>query len=245
MKPEISIILPTYNEAENICPLIDRILNCLSPPFEIIVIDDNSPDGTAGHVAAVYGENPLIRLFIRKNERGLTSAIRRGIQEARGDILVWMDCDLSMAPEKIPELVYQIKEKGFDVAVGSRYVPGGADTRTDSGKIMLFIHKMLSRLITWFTAVLLWPGFLDWTSGFIAVRSSVIKKFQLTGDYGEYFIDMMYRLLREGYKVTEVPYNLTPRTRGESKTATNVLGFFTKGIKYVHFILRLKFINKV
>jgi len=239
----VSVILPTFNECDNIIALIERIIKSLPMEKEIIVIDDDSPDGTSELVARRYRNNPFVRLINRKNERGLTSAVQRGINEATGDIIVWMDCDLSMPPEKIPELIGKITEQGFDVAVGSRYVEGGADKRTSSGKAMLFIHKTLSTLITRFTSFMLWKDFYDWTSGFIAVKSEVIKKIPLKGDYGEYFIEMIYCILKSGYKVVEVPYHLIPREHGESKTATNIFGFFKRGIKYLTKVISLKYKN--
>jgi dolichol-phosphate mannosyltransferase len=245
MNHKISIILPAYNERENIIPLIERTIKAIPQEKEIIVIDDNSPDGTFEVVADFCKMNPIVRLINRKNERGLCSAVQRGINEAAGDIIVWMDCDLSMPPEKIPELINKTINEGFDVAVGSRYVPGGRDRRTDSGKFILFFHTSLSRIITTFTSLMLWRTFKDWTSGFIAVKSDVIKNIPLNGDYGEYFIEMMYRILKKGYKVVEVPYELTPRQRGQSKTATGIFGFFKRGIKYFVCVLRLRFSKMV
>ena len=236
----VSVILPTFNESENIIPLIERIIKNLSGEKEILVVDDDSPDGTSRLVSEQYSNSPVVRLITRRDERGLTSAVQRGIDESKGDIIVWMDCDLSMPPEKIPELVGKITDEGFDVAVGSRYVEGGADKRSGSGKIMLLIHQTLSTIITRFTSFMLWKDFSDWTSGFIAVKAEVIKNIKLNGDYGEYFIEMMYRILKKGRKVVEVPYHLIPRERGESKTATNVFGFFTRGSKYVARVIKLK-----
>jgi dolichol-phosphate mannosyltransferase len=241
MNDKISVILPAYNERENIIPLIERTIKAIPQEKEIIVVDDNSPDGTFEVVADFCKINPIVRLINRKNERGLCSAVQRGINEATGDIIVWMDCDLSMPPEKIPDLIDKIINDGYDVAVGSRYVPGGKDRRTDSGKFILFFHTTLSRIITTFTSLMLWRTFRDWTSGFIAVKSEVIKKIHLNGDYGEFFIEMMYRILKSGYKVIEVPYELIPRQHGQSKTSTNYLGFFTRGIKYIRCVFRLKF----
>jgi len=240
-KSKISIILPTYNEYNNIVPLIERTIKAIPYEKEILVIDDDSPDGTAELVASYCKKSPVVRLIVRKNERGLRTAIQRGISEASGNIIVWMDCDLSMPPEKIPELVEQVINNGYDVAVGSRYVKGGRDRRTDSGKFILFFHTILSRIIVTFTSLMLNKSFKDWTSGFIAVKSEVIKKIPLNGDYGEFFIEMIYRILQKGYKVIEVPYELIPRERGQSKTATNIWGFFTRGIKYVECVLKLKF----
>lgn len=241
MRNKISVILPTYNEHDNIIPLIMRTIQALPEEKEILVIDDDSPDGTAELVSNYCKENSIVRLIIRKNERGLCTAVQRGINEATGDIIVWMDCDLSMPPEKIPELVDKITNKGYDVAVGSRYVKGGKDRRTDSSKFILYFHTALSRIIVTFTSLVLYKSFKDWTSGFIAVKSEVIKKIPLNGDYGEFFIEMMYRLLKKGYKVVEVPYELIPREHGESKTATNIFGFFVRGIKYIKCVLRLRF----
>jgi dolichol-phosphate mannosyltransferase len=240
-KSKISIILPTYNEYDNIVTLIERTIKAIPDEKEILVIDDDSPDGTAELVASYCKKSPVVRLIVRKNERGLCSAIQRGVSEASGDIIVWMDCDLSMPPEKIPELIEKIINDGCDAAIGSRYVKGGRDRRTDSGKFILFFHTTLSRIITTFTSLMLWRTFRDWTSGFIAVKAEVIKKIPLNGDYGEFFIEMMYRILKSGYKVIEVPYELIPRQRGQSKTSTNYLGFFTRGIKYIRCVFRLKF----
>ncbi|MEO0294167.1 MAG: polyprenol monophosphomannose synthase [candidate division WOR-3 bacterium] len=235
----ISVILPTYNERENIISLIDKIMEVLPERKEILVIDDNSPDGTANLVADYCKRNPIVRLIVRENERGLRTAIERGIKEAKGDIIVWMDSDGSMPPEKIPELIGEIK-KGYDVAVGSRYVKGGKDRRTDSRKFILFFHKLLSRIIVSFTSFMLNKSFKDWTSGFIAIKSEIVKKIPLSGDYGEFFIEMMYRILEKKYKVIEVPYELFPRKYGKSKTSTDIWGFFVRGVKYLRCVFNLR-----
>jgi dolichol-phosphate mannosyltransferase len=91
------------------------------------------------------------------------------------------------------------------------------------------------------TTLVLWPGFRDWTSGFIAVRADVVKTIKLKGDYGEYFIKLMYTLLRDGHRVLEIPYHLVPRRFGESKTATNLIGFIRRGVKYIYMVFQLKF----
>lgn len=241
MEKKISILLPTYNECENIIPLIERTIKAIPQEKEILVIDDDSPDGTAQLVQDNFKDNPAVKLIIRKNQRGLCSAVQRGINEATGSVITWMDCDLSMPPEKFPELIDKIINDGYDAAVGSRYVKGGKDRRTDSGKFILYFHTALSRIIVTFTSLMLCQSFKDWTSGFIAVKSDVIKKFPLNGDYGEFFIEMMYRILKKGYKVIEVPYELIPRERGQSKTSTNYIGFFVRGVKYIKCILRLRF----
>lgn len=235
--PQISIVLPTYNEAGNIELLIDRTLRALgSYPggVEVVVVDDDSPDGTWRLVKEKMAADDRLRLIHRQDERGLTSAISRGIHEARGRWVGWMDCDLSMPPEDWPRLAAALAN-GADMAVGSRYVPGGGDVAHSlSG-------RLLSRIINvWAGLVLAW-SIKDYTSGFILGRREIFDKIDLRGDYGEYCIDMLYRTKRAGYTLHELPYLCVPRQVGQSKTATNVWGYLTRGINYVITVLRLRF----
>ncbi len=235
--PQISIILPTYDEAENIEPLIDRTLQALgSYPggVEVVVVDDDSPDGTWRLVAEKAQVDGRIRLIHRTTERGLTSAINRGIREARGRWVGWMDCDLSMPPEEWPRLAEALAQ-GADMAVGSRYVPGGGDIAHS------FSGRTLSRIINLWTGLMLDWSIKDYTSGFILARQEVFDRIELQGDYGEYCIDMLYRTKRAGHTVRELPYLCVPREAGESKTATNVWGYLTRGVNYVKTVWRLRF----
>jgi dolichol-phosphate mannosyltransferase len=240
MHTTVSIILPTYNECENIVTLINRILVVMDNNTEIIVVDDDSPDTTARIVAETYSGNGAVRLIVRKDEHGLASAIGRGISESHGDIVVWMDCDMSMPPEKIPLLVSKVADGFCDAAVGSRYCAGGKDGRGRLHKPMLLLHTFLSVVITRLSSLLLYRGFKDWTSGFIAVRRDILCRVSITGDYGEYFIALIYSLLSGGYTITEVPYTLTERKHGYSKTAQSVIGFVMRGYKYIFMIFSLK-----
>jgi dolichol-phosphate mannosyltransferase len=121
---DLSVILPTYNEKDNIELLIRAVLRYTPRRTEIIVVDDDSPDGTWRLVGRLAKKAKNIRLLRRTEERGLTSALRDGIRLSRGRVCVWMDCDLSMPPEKIPELLGKV-QKGYDIAIGSRYLRGG------------------------------------------------------------------------------------------------------------------------
>ena len=125
MKTRISIILPTYNEAENIIFLIEQIVEELTnEDYEIIVVDDNSPDGTSNLVQQATLKFPNLRLLTRTLEKGLIPSIREGIEESRGSICIWLDTDLSMSPTLIKTLVNEI-DLGADLVVGSRYISGG------------------------------------------------------------------------------------------------------------------------
>ncbi len=116
----LTVILPTYNERENIPILIEGILRCVQTPVSLLVVDDNSPDGTWEVVQGIAGIEPRVRLLRRTSERGLTSAIWAGIRAAETDAVSWMDCDLAMPPETIPLLLERLAA-GADVAIGSRY----------------------------------------------------------------------------------------------------------------------------
>lgn len=231
---DITIVLPTFNERDNITPLIERGLAALADyEVEMLVVDDDSPDATWQVVAGLAERDPRVRLIRRTEERGLTSAIATGIAQARGAWVGWMDCDLSMPPEDLPRLATALAG-GADVAVGSRYVPGGRDVghswvgRAFSWTINLWARLLLDRRIT------------DYTSGFILARRPVFDQIHLRGDYGEYCIDLLYRAARAGFHVVEIPYACVPREAGESKTATNPLGYVKRGWNYVVTIGRLR-----
>jgi dolichol-phosphate mannosyltransferase len=232
----VSVVLPTFNERDNIGPLIEALLACLGDvPAEIIVVDDDSPDGTWQVVAGMARQDERVRLLHRVEERGLTSAIVAGIGQARGDIVVWMDCDFSMPPAVVPRLVATV-DQGYDLAVGSRYVRGGRDVG----------HSWLGQAFSWtinlYASVLLGWEVRDYTSGFIAARRQVFDLVALQGDYGEYCIDLLYRARRLGFRIKELPYACVPRQSGESKTAVNAWGYLGRGTKYVTAVLRLRFL---
>ena len=176
----VSIVLPTYNEAGNIVPLIEAIHREVKQPHEIIVVDDNSPDGTSRLAQELIskGTVPGLRVETRMMDRGLTKSISHGIELAQGDTVMWMDCDFSMPPEKMPELLSKIEE-GYDIAVGSRFIEGGSskEGEGEESKLVIFLSKFLN----WLTRMLLSRRFYDYTSGFIAVRKSVLDAIPLNG----------------------------------------------------------------
>jgi dolichol-phosphate mannosyltransferase len=227
----VSVVLPTFNERGNIGELIAAIQRELSEP-EIVVVDDNSPDGTWQLVQTLTDQNPRLRLVRRTAERGLTTAIQRGIDESRGAVVFWMDCDFSMPPATMPLLLKQI-EDGADVAIGSRYAPGGKDARGD------WMPIAFSLVINFFARLLLGGPVRDYTTGFVAARKPVLDQLRLRGDYGEYCIDFLARAHRKGFRIVEVGYACKPREAGESKTAPSFAGFIRRGRKYVTTILGL------
>jgi len=234
--PLVCTVLPTYNERDNIAELIDGVLRNACTPHMVLVVDDDSPDGTwqvVQELEARYnadGERRLV-LYRRQGEKGLTSAIQRGVDVAiysfGAEVVTWMDCDLSMPPAEVAQLVGLIVNGGADVAAGSRWVKGGSD----------YAHSLmavvLSRIINWLAMWAISPRVHDYTSGFIAARAEVLRGLRLRGDYGEYCIDLLGRALQAGYDVREAPYRCVPRSSGASKTGVNLWDYLVKGRKYV------------
>lgn len=130
-------------------------------------------------------------------------------------------------------------DRGYDVVVNSRYVPGGGENRSGDGAgLHMFLSKWLNRLLRFF----LDRSFCDYTSGFVAARREVFADLRLRGDYGEYFIDFICRVLRDGrYRVCELPYVMQPRRSGESKTGANLFHYLRRGRKYLATVVRLRF----
>ena len=229
----ISVIMPTFNEAGNLPKLIERTEKTLKKEFEIIVVDDNSPDGTSEVVKVLQKEKSWLNLITRVNERGLPSAIKRGIKEAKGEIVAWLDCGLDMPPEKIPEMMTYIPD--WDIVVGSTFVKGAKDDRGS-------ITSIFSRIINLFGQLFLDKEITDFTSGFLVAKKEAVEKTIFDGTHGTYFIGLLYRAKKQGYKIKEVAYRLEPRQYGESKIHNPWL-YFKTGLVYLKTIILLRLEN--
>lgn len=237
----VSLIMPTYNEAGNIADLmiaaVDNIRKAGVTEIEVIVADDDSPDLTWKIAEETRTPGADVRVLRRMENRGLTPSLNDAIAVAKNDVILWLDCDFSQPPEMIPQLLWKIAE-GFDVAVNSRYIPGGGENRSGDGS---HLHLFLSRCLNYSLCHLLDPSFTDYTSGFIAARREVFQNIRLRGDYGEYFIDMIYRiLLDKRFRVVELPYVMQTRRSGISKTGTNLLHYLKRGRKYIATLITLR-----
>ncbi len=234
MKKRVSVILPVYNERENIEELVRQVYNhTRNDLFEVIVVDDNSPDGTADAVKKLQKRYKNLRLVNRKNEKGLPSAIWRGIQESSGNIVVWLDGDLSHPPKYIPEM---LKYSGdYDIVCASRYVDQGKDARS-------FIRVSASKIINILAYVLLGLKVKDLTSGFYAVKKDVFRKVRImqTG-FAEYCIRFTYDSVKSGFKIKEVPYISPDRKKGVSKTQRNFFRFLRDGYLCGSEIIKIRF----
>jgi len=215
------IVLPTYQEGANIAAVLRRIRAAV-PAAHVLVVDDGSPDGTAELAEAVSCELGAIEVMRRAEKRGLGSAYRDGMHWGldRGyKILVEMDADLSHDPADLPRLIAAV-EDGADLAVGSRYVPGG------SIPAWSLARRILSRQGNRYAATLLHLPVTDATSGFRAYRAAALAAVDLdrvrADGYG-FQIEMVYRMAALGGVTVELPICFTERTLGRSKMSGRIV----------------------
>ncbi|CAH1406054.1 unnamed protein product [Nezara viridula] len=229
-----SILLPTYNERENlpiIIWLIDQYLRKKDYNFEIIIIDDGSPDGTlevAKELQKIYGED-VILLRPREKKLGLGTAYVHGIKHASGNFIIIMDSDLSHHPKFIPKFIEKQKEGNFDVISGSRYINGGGVSGWD------FKRKLVSRGANFLTQLLLRPGASDLTGSFRLYKKDVLEKLISSCISKGYVfqMEMIIRARQFNYTIGEVPITFVDRVYGESKLGGSEIVQFAKGLFYL------------
>ncbi|HEV8537207.1 MAG TPA: polyprenol monophosphomannose synthase [Candidatus Limnocylindria bacterium] len=209
----ISVIVPTYNEAGSLPPLVDRLASAMAGrDWELVVVDDGSPDGTAD-LAESLGTRHPVRVLRRAGKAGLASAVIAGFETARGDILAVMDADLSHPPEVVPALVDAI-EGGADLAVGSRYVRGGAIMDWPIRR------RVVSRVACLMGNVLV--PVRDATSGFFAVRRAALDGVRLNAIGFKIGLEVIARAKAD--RIVEVPYTFRDRELGASKFGRREIG---------------------
>jgi len=226
---QVSIIIPTYNESQNILKILKSIGEILSPTIsaQAIVVDDNSPDGT-GKIVENYLKNfkkmtgYTVDIIHRTAKKGLSSAILNGIQHAKSDTIVVMDSDFSHPPQTIPRMVEALKKYRCDIVVASRYVKGG---RISGWPVK---RKLLSKMATAIAKKGLGVQTSDPMSGFFAFKRPIIKglKFDAIG----YKILLEILVKTRGAVVKEIPYTFTDRKFGSSKVSLHIAYDYAKSV---------------
>ena len=217
----VAVVLPTYNESENIARLLTQLRNVL-PDARLFVVDDNSPDGTGDIAERCAREMGGIEVLHRPGKQGLGSAYRQGFTHviAQGvDVVVSMDVDFSHDPFAIPAMLEAI-ESGSDAVIGSRYVSGGGT------KNWPLHRRLLSRWGNLYTGAVLGVKVRDCTSGFRAYRSSALAAIapETTKAEGYAFLsELVVRLSRRGLKISEVPILFIDRENGTSKMSGRII----------------------
>lgn len=226
---KLALIIPTLREAgslRTLLPQVRRVLDSCGVQYEILIVDDDSQDGTEELIADLTAEDPRVRLLVRRGERGLSGAIVHGWQRTHAELLGVMDADLQHPPELLPELISRALA-GADVVIGSRYVKGGRVGEWNP------IRKLISAAAVWVT----WPIQRSWLrakdpmSGFFLVRRSCVQHvlFQPTG------FKLLLEILVRGdiRSVCEVPFSFGRRSAGTSKACAKVAW------EYLHLLVKL------
>jgi len=235
MQSDSLVIIPTYNEAENIRMILDSIFG-LDYAFHVLIVDDNSPDGTAQMVKECQSEyQERLHLLSRKEKMGLGTAYIAGFKWALARDYAYifeMDADFSHNPEDLPRLLSACKNDGADMSIGSRYVTGVNVVNWPMTRVMLsWIASKYVRLITRMKIH-------DTTAGFVCYKRKVLEtinldKVQFVG-YA-FQIEMKFKAYEKGFKIIEVPVIFTDRTRGESKMSQKIISEAIFGV------IKLKF----
>ena len=233
MAPEYkySVVVPTLNERENVVPLMQKIENCGLDNFEIIVVDENSPDGTCDAVNEYAHDKPNIQGILNDGVPGLSPSIVKGFTLARGELLACIDGDLQHDVANLPEVLNKLEE--FDFVVGSRFVAGGGFAEKWS-PIRLFISKTAAVM----ARVILGVKVKDPMSGFFAIRKSAFDKVKdkMSPKGFKIMLELLFRLTHSGenFRITESGITFCPRLHGSSKLSGKVI------FQYLAMLLELR-----
>ncbi|GIH76852.1 polyprenol monophosphomannose synthase [Planobispora longispora] len=218
---KVLVIVPTYNERENLPMIVERVRASV-PEAHVLVADDNSPDGTGRVADGLAADDDHVHVLHRPGKQGLGAAyiagFRWGLAEGY-DILVEMDADGSHQPEELPKLLEAVAG-GADLAIGSRYVSGGKVVNWPASR------EFLSRGANVYTRMMLGMPVRDATAGFRAYRASTLEKIGLDGVESQGYcfqVDLTLRTARHGLRVAEVPITFVERTVGASKMSRTVI----------------------
>jgi dolichol-phosphate mannosyltransferase len=225
MQPKISIILSTYNEGYIIEETLKSIFTNLND-VEVIIVDDSSADQTYEKISKF--NDPRIKLFSREG-RGLASAFLLGLINTKGNIVGWFDSNMPELFKKVPQMIAELEKN--DLVLLSRYVPGGEDQRSS-------LRVLSSRIINFICRTILGDGIKDYTSSvFLMKRDKLSSAVPICYGHGEFFIEFLFKLKKNGTKIVEIPYTHPKDHEGMSKTATNIFRFFKLGFDYMVRIL--------
>jgi len=233
----VSVVVPTYNERDRLEELIDRIFDAwhssrepeLAGPLEVIVVDDNSPDGT-GACADAIALRRSVRVVHRAGKLGLGTAVVAGFEVARGRVVAVMDADLSHPPQLLPRLVRVLRETGADFVVASRYVPGGSNNDVPLRRLM---SRAACRVAGQLTPV------CDAMSGFFALHADRARSAHTEVKGFKICLELLVRTMPR--TVVEVPYSFVGRSAGKSKANLGEAVLFVKQLRSLReFIARRK-----
>ena len=228
MDKKISIILSTYNEASIIKTTVEKIFSTLDN-VEIVLVDDNSVDGTLEILNSINNKN--LKIYSR-NSRGLASAFLLGMINTSGDYIGWTDSNMPQLTHHFKEMIKKLET--YDIVLLSRYIDGGGDQRSS-------MRILSSKMINFVCRLILGSGIKDYTSSIFLMRKEVLKYgVPIAYGHGEFFIEFLYKVKKNGMKICELPYIQPPDQEG-SKTASSFIRFFSLGLSYLIRIIITRF----
>ena len=209
----ISVVIPTYNEAGNVVPLIEQIIAAVQDEYEleVLVMDDSSPDGTADVARSRFSADPRVRVVTRTTDRGLGAAVGDGIRHATGDSIVVLDADLTHKPAQISDLAH-INQR-FDLVSASRFAAGGSMQDRP--------HYVWSLVFNFWLRMILRTQVQDNLAGYYIVRRSLAQALpheKIFFGYGDYFFRLLHFAKQAGGTIVEIPTHYTLRVAGDSKS---------------------------
>jgi|TARA_B110001452_G_C15182206_1_gene410638 dolichol-phosphate mannosyltransferase len=230
---QYSVILPTLNENGHIASLIsaiEKILKLNKKVFEIIIIDDNSTDGTIDTVKSLVLQNNNLKLNVRENlKKNLAESINLGIKLARYENIIWMDADFQHPPKYLEEFIK--KSDQYDAVICSRFLKE-SERYFKNESLNKDINENQSYFFNQICKMLLYKDITDYTSGYICIKKKIFNNFKLSGFYGDYFVTLLSYLKRNDFNIIEVPFKDEIRASGHSKTVINL------NLKYTYTCLR-------
>lgn len=222
MDKKISIILSTFNEKESIKYTIDELIKNIEN-VEIVVVDDNSPDGTYEILKDI--KYPNLKIFNRKKNKGLASAFLTGLINSEGEIVGWLDSNMGTLAKHFPKMISELSNA--DIVLLSRYVSGGNDVRN-------YMRVISSKMINGLARIILRSKIKDLSSGiFVMHRKVLLDVVPVATGHGEFFVEFLYKAEKKGNKILEIPYVHPVDIEGNSKSFPNLPRFLLLGFFYI------------
>jgi len=238
-QPRIALVVPTYNERDNIQEFkrrLEPVLDSMGGRMTVLFVDDNSPDGTGAEIKGLIESTPAFQLLEREGKKGLGTAYIEGFQqvikEHDPEIVVQMDADLQHPPEILESLLSKVASGGADVAIASRHIKGG------SFKGLNWRRRTISKGASWLSRTVLGLGVKDTTTGFKALKRSAVECLLAHPPRSSGFIfqvESLYILKMNGFRIVEIPFTFEERAKGASKMGSGEMWEFFVGVLSIRF----------